>query len=116
MSVGEHPVHDHRERDRHDGQSVQAVGEIHRVGDGHDDEGDERQVPPAQVEDGVLHEGEIEFGGDFGRYGRQAGEQEDQAETEAENRLEEQLGGLRQAAVAVPVPDLPVVVDESEQG
>ena len=114
--VGEHPVHDHRKGDRDDGQSVQSVGEIHRVGDGHHDEGNEGQIPPAQIEDGILDEGKIEFRGDFRRYRGQAGRQEDQAEAEAENRLEEQLGGLGQAAVAVPVPDLPVIVDESEQG
>jgi hypothetical protein len=51
-----------RDHHRHDGQTVEAVGEIHRIAGADDHEGAERNEEPAEIEQQILEERERQRG------------------------------------------------------
>ena len=58
--IGDHAEARGRDHDGHDGEAVEAVGEVHRIAGADDDEGAEDHEEPAEIEHHVLEEGNRE--------------------------------------------------------
>jgi hypothetical protein len=56
--IGDDAERRRRDHDRHDGQTVEAVGEVHRIAAADDDERREGNEEPAEIDDQILDERE----------------------------------------------------------
>ena len=113
--VAAHVAHagegDRRDRHQPRGQSVEPVGEVHRVRGAGDDQDHERNEQHAEVEDAEFQEGHVRGGGRQAWLGEAQQDDPDQA---TEHDLSDQLVAAEQAlGEALHHPQ--VVVDESQR-
>src|SRR5581483_12400293 len=98
------------DNDRHDGETIEAVGEVHGIAGADDDEGAEDHEPPAEIDDDILQERNRQRGGggvaaELGQ--RVAGHQRDDPLQQQANAASKTAGGL--------LGDLQIVVIEADE-
>jgi hypothetical protein len=91
--IGDQAKRRRRDHHRHDGQAVETVGEVHRVGEADDHQRGEGQVEPAQVQQQVLEDREGHRGRQLRRLRRLAAEPDQQGRPrgEGDGELDDQL-------------------------
>ena len=96
--IGDEAEARRRDHHRHDGEAVEAVGEVDRIAGADDDEGGDRHEEPAEIDDQVLEERE----GQRGRQRRHAGPGDDEAGDSGDDEFDGEPGAAGEALVGLP--------------